>query len=122
MEEEVEIKKISSLIRYEPEKTTLNERQDILAQIHARYLLDKNLRKKENWTRYVQFLKENRTPDSKEMQAKFKKSRRFVKELDARSLAIRLAHIKTNDLYYIMSAGKDQKNFSAWLLSSIKTI
>jgi len=83
---------------------------------------EKILRRKENWKRYIAWLKEHRTPDSTKAQSEFKKSKKFLREY--KSLWYFTSHIKTQDLYYIVSQMKDRMNrgtsASAWLLSNTK--
>ena len=125
MDETFEIKKISPTISFMVNKTKLNERQDVLSQIYECYLASKNHRKIANWKRYVAWLKLSRIPNSEKAQSKFKKSKEFIREYKPATLAYKLSHIKTKDLYYILSIGKDmvnrKENFGGWLLGSIKT-
>lgn len=87
-----------------------SERNDILRQIYSFYDTQKEdiTRRKANWKRYIEFLKENRLSDNTENQTKFKKSKKFIKKITPGTLAYFLSHIPTKDLYYILSVAKDK--------------
>ena len=87
-----------------------SERNDILRQIYSFYDTgqEEYLRKKENWKRYIAFLKENRMPNTQENQTMFKKSKKFIKKMSPATLAYFLSHIPTRELYYILSVVKDR--------------
>ncbi len=103
-----------------------SERASIIEDIYNLYTssIQRFHRKKANWKRYVQWLKENRLPDKKENQEKFKKSKKFIKEYDIKRFCFLVSHLKEKDLYYILSMGKDMENrnenFGAWIISNIK--
>ena len=105
------------------EKVQRSERAEVNLKIYELYTspTQTRLRKIENWKRYIQFLKDNRIPDSKEAQRKFKSSKRFIKTHSKGSMAYLTSHLKLPDLYHCLSVGKDMdrrgENFSAWLLS-----
>ena len=87
------------------------ERTDILKQIYSFYDTEKEMihRKRANWKRYIQYLKDNKKSDSKEEQIKFKKSKFFLRKITDKSMAsFWLSHIPTKDLYYILSVIKDK--------------
>lgn len=117
----MEIKDLLS--QYQDVKTKTSERAEIIKDIYAIYTSSTQRvhRKKANWKRYVRWLKENRTPDSKENQLKFKKSKRFIKEHDIKRFCFLISHLKEKDLYYVLSIGKDmenrKENFGAWIMS-----
>lgn len=102
-----------------------SERAEIIKEIYEIYISKKqtNHRKKANWKRYIIWLKKNKIPDSKENQNKFRRSKEFIKTRDIKSFCFLLSHIKTKDLYYILSVGKDMENrdqnFSGYLLGNI---
>lgn len=113
-------------IEEEPQKKKRSQRSDLTAQIYEIYTSEqqRNFRKRENWKRYIVWLKDNRTPDSKENQAKFKKSKSFIKEHPVKTIVFFVSHIPTADLHYILSLAKDMQfrnqNFSSYLLGSLK--
>lgn len=88
------------------------ERDFLIEQIYVLYE-SKNedfLRKKENWKRYVSWLKENRIQHGDQSLKDFKKKRRFIKKMNLRTFGIMINHIPTQDLYYILSVSKDRAN------------
>lgn len=86
-----------------------SERNDVVRQLYQLYDSSKEdtLRKKDNWKRYVVWLKENRFRDSKETQDRFKKNKKFLKKVSESNFAFFLSHIPTKDLYYVLSVCKD---------------
>jgi hypothetical protein len=90
-----------------------------MREIYNFYVLERPKRKKENWKRYVKWLKENRIPDTKQNQAKFRRQKKFIREISYESLCWLLKHIPTEDLPYFTSTGREfyhsGKNFSGWL-------
>ena len=124
----MEIKDYLKDFKIEKQKTS--ERAELLKEIFSIYTSkqQEHHRKKANWKRYVQWLKKNRTPESKENQTKFKKVKTkdggFIKTHNIKSFCFLLSHLKTKDLYYVLSVGKDMENrnenFSAWIMSNNK--
>lgn len=127
--------KISNLGKKEK---CLNERQTLLKELYEVYAspTQKNFRRKENWNRYVNYLKANhinekvlgRTETIKLWRKKGKKEFKFLKEMTPKELAILLSPFskKNNNmdvLYYLRSLGKDMENrgenFSSFLMWSI---
>lgn len=110
----------------EPKKKKHSQRAQFISEIYDIYISEqqRNFRKRENWKRYITWLKDNRTPDSKENQAKFKKSKSFIKEHSVKTIVFFVSHIPTADLHYILSLAKDMQfrnqNFSSYLLGSLK--
>jgi hypothetical protein len=100
----------------------LNERQTILKEIYTFYLSDEIHRKKANWSRFCSWCHTNKK--GKESLAEFKKSKQFIKPITAKELAIRLAHIKTSDLYYIksecVSRNRRGEDVGGFILGAIK--
>ncbi len=100
-----------------------SERAFLIEEIYNLYTSknQKLHRKKANWKRYIEYLKENRTPNSKENQEKFKKSKKFIKEHDIKRFCFLISHLKEKDLYYVLSVAKDMENrnenFGAWIMS-----
>lgn len=86
-----------------------SERNDVVRQLYQLYDSgqEDTLRKKDNWKRYVAWLKENKIRDSKELQEKFKRNKKFLKKISEKNFAFFLSHIPTKDLYYVLSICKD---------------
>lgn len=104
------------------EKLPRSERADLIGQIYEYY--EKSW-KKNTWINYISWLKTNRIKNTKENRELFKKSKSFFKKETVKSIAsFRLGHIKTKDLYYILSQAKDMDkrgdNFNKWLFYSLK--
>ena len=114
------------LLNREQETLCKSERAEVIKQIYDIYTSEHEriLRKKENWKRYIKYLKENRTPHTLESLKTFKKTSQHIKEKNVKSLCFFLSHIPTKDLYFIRSEMKDNKNrgksASAYLFGSIK--
>jgi hypothetical protein len=110
-------------------KKPRSERAELLEQIYSFYVSQsqKTFRRKENWKRYVEWLKQNRinekTIGRENNMRLFKKTKRYIKEHSLKTICIFLSHIPTSDLYYITSVGRDMEhrghNFGSYLLSSI---
>lgn len=117
---------VNPFLKYEPppQKKRTSERSDLVSQIYALYSSEIDVRKKENWKRYITYLKANRVRNTPENQAKYKRSKQFIRELPVSSIAYLLSHIKTPELYYVLSEMKDHYNrgtgASKYLLGSIK--
>lgn len=119
----MEIKDVLKNFQIKKQKTS--ERAELIKEIYEIYTSDTQRihRKKENWKRYIQFLKENRIPDSKQAQSKFKRSKKYIREHNIKSFAYFISIIPTPDLYYILSVAKDMnnrnQNMSAWIISNL---
>lgn len=117
---------ISSFKLPTPVKTKGSERADIIRQIYDIYRAYDVDRKKENWKRYVSFLKMHRIPDSIEAQEKFRKTKNaFIPTLEAKAIACMFGHLKKNaDLYYILSNAKliyrEGGNAAGYIISCTK--
>ena len=104
-------------------KKRISERAEIIKDIYTIYTssVQRVHRKKANWKRYIAWLKQNKIPDSKENQLKFKKSKNFIKEHDIKRFCFLISHLKEKDLYYVLSIAKDMENrnenFGAWIMS-----
>lgn len=109
-------------------KKRLTERSTLVDDIYGVYISnqERTFRKKENWRRYVQWLKSNRTPHSNDMMIRYKKSKLFIREMSYIGIAAKLAHINVENLYYIRSEALNihqaGKKFSPWLFHSLKPI
>lgn len=106
-----------------PKEKYKSERAELLAEIYQYYELSW---KKNTWSNYIKWLKENKKKDSKELRQQFKKTKNYFKKDSIKTFAsFRLGHIPTKDLYYIKSQGKDMitrgDNFNKWLWFSLKT-
>lgn len=106
--------------------TDKNERRVLIGEIYEIYLKDRTERRKENWRRYVKWLKEIKMGNSVGSQKLFKKQKQFIKESTPRNMAVKLAHIPTKDLYYMKSVAKDKLNrnesVGGFIFSSIKFV
>lgn len=103
------------------EKTSSrSERAELIGQIYDFYKEDT---RKQNWKRYIKWLKEKRLKHSLASVDNFKHTKVYFKTRNIKSFCFLLSHIKTKDLYYIISLGKDKKNrgenFSGWLFGEI---
>lgn len=96
-----------------------NLRRDLLRELYTLYENQKDKRKKENWKRYVAWLKETRQKNTPESQATFKRNKRFIKEQDASEVAKRLWTLKTQDIPWAISEIKAGRTFG-WLFWSCK--
>lgn len=97
-------------------------------------ITQKNLRRKENWRRYILWLKAHRIKHTPESVVKFKKTKsssklyihgmNHIDELDVRGFAVKISHIKTHDLYYCLSIARDKDHrgepINAWLFAKPK--
>ncbi len=101
-----------------------SERNSVLKEIYDLYFNDRLSRKLENWKRYCNYLRNNKIQNSPVEVIKFQKSKLYIKELPPKTIAIKLSHIPTKDLYYLLSICKDKKNrkesIGAFILGSIK--
>jgi len=114
----------------EPEKIERQERRFLNKQIddihHSPQ--EKILRRKENWKRYVAWLKKNRKKHTNETVIEFKKTANKKMEgkylQEYKSLWYLTSHIKTKDLYFCLSQMKDNlnrgKSASAYIISSTR--
>lgn len=103
-----------------PVELTKKEKREILMrEIYDFYKGEYDKRRKENWKRYVQFCKDNKLGKGQESQAKFKRSKRYIREISYESLKWLLKHIPTDDLHYFTSTGKEfthtGRSFGGWL-------
>ena len=106
---------MSELIKdFQPDKVKPKSlRNDLFKQIYSFYYTEqeKMLKKKANWKRYVQYLKDNKLPNTFDNQKKFKKSKFFIRKMTDKQMAcFFLAHVKTDDLWYVRSICYDKMN------------
>jgi hypothetical protein len=64
-------------------------------------------RKKENWKRYVQWLRARELRHAPETVRRFRSSTGFIVPLDIRRFSIKVSPIKTEDLYWAISNVKE---------------
>jgi hypothetical protein len=114
---------ISNYLKDFPQKKKGSERTDILKQIYSFYdtVQESELRRKENWKRYVKYLKDGKIRHTPEEVKKFKKNKLFLKPISPASMAFFVSHIPTKDLYYVLSVAKDKsfrgENIGAFIVS-----
>lgn len=108
----------------------LNQRQTLIKELYEVYELENKV---ENYCRYLYWLKKNKKVKNNETVKEFQKEKlpidkKYIKPNTPSYFAIRLSHIKTEDLYYLISMKNDYKNrnkyqrsaFTKWLFFSIK--
>jgi hypothetical protein len=116
---------LSLFLKLPEKKKKTSKRAEVISEIYAIYSSQqqKNFRKKTNWKRYIEWLKAQRIPDSKENQVKFKRSKSFIKEHGVETICYLISGIPTADLYYIASVAKDMENrkmnFSGYLMAHL---
>jgi hypothetical protein len=108
-------------------KKRTSQRAELIGEVYDIYTspTQRLFRKKQNWKRYIAWIKKNRTPHTKENQEKFKKVKSkdggFIKEHNIKTFCFFLSHLKEKDLYYALSVGRDMENrnenFGAWIMS-----
>lgn len=89
-----------------------SERGDVIGKIFELYdsEQERTLRKKENWKRYVSWLKQNKRKNEPHSINDFKKSKIFLRPFTIKKLCFLISHLKTVDLYYVLSVCKDKYN------------
>lgn len=106
------------------------KRKDLIKELYEVYILENKF---ENYYRYLHWLKKNGKDKTKENVIEFQKAKlpihlKYITPLKDSYFAIKLSHIPTPDLFYVISAEKDIINrkgykkcsFSKWLFYSIK--
>lgn len=110
------------------EKLQKSRRAQVIKEIYEIYtsISEIKLRRIENWKRYCQWMRRDGLIPSRvdpENNKRFRRTELFIKEIPIGSFCFLISHIKTDDLYYILSVCKDKNNrgesSGAWLLSSI---
>lgn len=112
------------------------ERDAPFNELYSLYtsVTQKELRRIENWKRYILWLKAHKIKHSKESVQKFRKTKSvsklyikgasFISELDVRGFAVKISHIKTDQLYYCLSIARDKDHrgepINAWLFQKPK--
>jgi len=103
--------------------TKKEKREILLIEIHAFYKNEGNQRKVENWKRYCSWLRANRihekTLGRDKNLAKFKRTKKYIREISLSSLGWLLRHIPMEDLHYFTSTGREfshtGKSFGSWM-------
>lgn len=108
-----------------PKRKKISQRGSYTQEIYDIYSSETQrlFRKKENWKRYCNWARENKLSDNKENQAKFKKTKLFIKEHSLKTICYFLSPIPTSSLDYIVSVAKDMQNrnqnFSGYLMGNL---
>ena len=116
----------SQNIIVENSKLEKSERSNIIKELYSIHTSESERihRKKENWKRYIKYLKSFKKTDSEQIRIIFKKKKEFIKEIPIRNFCILIGHIPTKDLYYIKSQMVNCKNrgssATAWLISNLR--
>lgn len=107
-----------------------SERSLNIEELYKLYtsVTERKLRRIENWKRYRLWLMNNRIPHSPENVTKFRKVKtgvnKFIDEYGISSFAFMTSHIKTSDLYYVLSVARDknhrEQSIGAWLFAKPK--
>jgi len=113
------------------EKNPLTQRNSLIKELYEVYVLENKF---ENYYRYRYWLKQKKKIKNNETVEEFKKEKlaidkKYIKPITSKYFAIRLSHIPTQDLYYLISMKKDsvhrkgyvRSSFTKWLWFSIKS-
>lgn len=127
------MKSISEIIKSKIEnlgKNKLSQRSFLVKELYEVYLLENKF---ENYHRYLAWLKKEKKKKTDETVREFKKvklpkEKKYIKPFNIKFFVMKLAHIKTPDLYYLCSVKRDIMNrkgykrssFTKWLFYSIK--
>lgn len=102
-----------------PELTNKEKREILMLEIYNYYKAETDKRKKENWKRYIKYLKANHIQHTPKTAIAFKRNKLYIKEVSLESMKYLLKHIKTDDLHYFTSTGKEfahtGRSFGGWL-------
>lgn len=98
-----------------------SERSELVKEIYEEHYCYWNSKSNLDAFKYT-YKEKDRTPEN---QAKFKKSKAYYPKMQIVRFCMKIAHIPTKDLYYLVSVAKDMKNrkqnFNKWLFWSMKT-
>jgi len=98
-----------------------SKRADVIKDIYSLYTGDKIGRKKDNWKKYIAHLKSISRPDTPPERDRFRTSKLFIKKYPINTFCFLISHVKTDDLYLILSTAKDNKargfNVSGYIAS-----
>lgn len=103
----------------------LNQRQTLIKELYEVYELENKV---ENYIRYKHWLKKNKGTPEEFKKAKLAIDKKYIKPNTPSYFAIRLSHIPTEHLYYLISRKNDFKwrdkykksAFTKWLFFNIK--
>ena len=102
-------------------KEYASERAEIVSKIYPHYLY---WNKDSNIKTFLEIYKDTAKIKNKKLQEDFKQSKKYYPPMEVKLYCIKIAHIPTKDLYYILSIANDMKNrkqnFNKWLFSQIK--
>lgn len=104
---------LASLIEKRVPPKDKNERRTMLNEIYAFYDTEEQekLRKIANWRKYVRGCKRAGVkPTNDGFIQNFRKSREYIKRIEKQKIWFYLAHVKTNDLYFVRSICHDKAN------------
>lgn len=102
-----------------------SQRAELIEQLYNIYMSETQVRHRKiaNWKRYCEWCRNNKTPDSEEVQSKFKKSKSYIKTHNIKTFVYFLSVIPTSDLDYLISVAKDMnnrnQNFSGYLFANL---
>lgn len=110
-----------------PALTRTEKREILMREIYDFYKKEYDKRRKENWKRYVKWLKENKIDEKilgrEKNTRKFMRTKYAIKELTLERLTYLMNYLPFKDLDYFVSTGKEfyhsGKNFTAWLSKQI---
>lgn len=99
-----------------------SQRNELFNELYSHY--EKSY-KKNTWSAYIQWLKQNKFKHSNLMVEKYKKDKSFRKQITEKSFcSFWFSFLKTEDIYYLNSIARDKdnrgENFNRWLFWSIK--
>ena len=103
---------IADTFKLERPKLSRSPRTQVVKEIYQLYdtISEKKLRRSANIERYRLWLRQFHMKHSKESYVSFSKTKMFIKPITPASMAFFLSHIKSQDLYYILSVAKDKSN------------
>lgn len=98
-----------------------SQRSEIISELYSYYKEDW---RKNTWKNYIAWLKQNKIKHSGDAKKKFEASKSYHKIFTIKYFCVKLAHIPTEDLYYLISIAKDKANrnesFNKWLFWALK--
>lgn len=120
MESISDLLKNSFVKKLDKKSSDRSERSSLLTEIYEHYKLST---RKQNWKKYILWLRANKVKHTPQRIIEFKKQKEHIKTRSISSFCVMLAHIPTSDLYHTLSIAKDKdnrnENFSGWLLGEI---
>lgn len=118
---------LSGLIQSQPtefkpksKRERTEKREKIIDEIFAFYVAEQPKRKRENWKRYLAFIKSRHLTHCKKSVALFKRQPEYIHEVKTvESMRWLLKHIRLEDFYDVLSEVKDRSNrgnnVSSWI-------